>query len=124
MLGTCLDNSGEGYNFTLIASDFITWKIFAPDVSCLENIASLKENELKLNEVSSSSITLTEKNTEDFYYWIDRFLFKEEKQKATLKRIEESFGYQGHVFIESSTNLSALLRPWQYKCKSAFLFKE
>ena len=24
--------SGEGYNFTLIASDFINWKIFAPSV--------------------------------------------------------------------------------------------
>src|SRR3990170_4957575 len=27
--------SGEGYNFTLIASDFINWKVFAPDVSCI-----------------------------------------------------------------------------------------
>jgi len=103
-------NSGEGYNFTLIASDFITWKIFAPDVSCLENIGTLKEHELILNEVSSSSFTLTEKNGEDFYYWIDRFLFKEEKQKATLKRIEESFGYNGHVFIESFRELSSQFR--------------
>ena len=31
-------NSGEGYNFTLIASDFINWKVFAPDVSQLEII--------------------------------------------------------------------------------------
>ena len=30
-------NSGEGYNFTLIASDFIDWKIYAPDISCLIN---------------------------------------------------------------------------------------
>ena len=28
-------NSGEGYNFTLIASDFINWKVFAPDVAQL-----------------------------------------------------------------------------------------
>src|SRR5438067_12016614 len=26
-------HSGEGYNFTLIASDFINWKVFSPDVS-------------------------------------------------------------------------------------------
>ena len=25
-------NSGEGYNYTLIVSDFITWKVFSPDV--------------------------------------------------------------------------------------------
>ena len=29
-------NSGEGYNFTLIASDFITWKVYAPDVACVD----------------------------------------------------------------------------------------
>ncbi|MGI8656186.1 MAG: N-6 DNA methylase [Pyrinomonadaceae bacterium] len=93
-------NSGEGYEHTLIASDFITWKVFAPDVSCVAKLETLKEDELILNEVESASFTLTEHNAEDFYYWIDRFLFKEEKQKATLKRIEESFGYQSHVFIQ------------------------
>ncbi|KAF0142722.1 MAG: Endonuclease [Stygiobacter sp.] len=93
-------NAGEGYNFTLIASDCITWKVFAPDISCLEKINELNEEELILNEIKSASFTLTEKNAEDFYYWIDRFLFKEEKQRATLKRIEEAFGYQSIVFIE------------------------
>ncbi len=93
-------NAGEGYNFILIATDCITWKIFAPDVSCLEKISELNEDELILNEVKSASFSLTEKNTDDFYYWIDRFLFKEEKHKATLKRIEEAFGYQSNVFIE------------------------
>lgn len=93
-------NSGEGYNFTLIASDFITWKVFAPDVDSLNRLSDLKEDELKLDEVKSASFTLTERNSEEFYYWIDRFLFREEKQKATLKAIEESFGYQSKVFIE------------------------
>ena len=93
--------SGEGYNFTLIATDCITWKVFSPDVSQLDKIEQLKEHELILNEVKSSSFLLSERNAEDFYYWIDRFLFKEEKQKATLKRIEEAFGYQSHIFIES-----------------------
>ena len=35
--------SGAGYNYTLIVSDFITWKVFAPDVSCLERLDSLTE---------------------------------------------------------------------------------
>ena len=98
--------SGEGYNFTLIASDFITWKVFAPDVTMLDRIEELQEHELPLNEVKSSSFVLTERNADDFYYWIDRFLFKEEKQKATLKRIEEAFGYQSNIFIESFRELS------------------
>ena len=48
-------NAGEGYNFILIATDCITWKIFAPDVSCLEKISELNEDELILNEVKSAS---------------------------------------------------------------------
>ena len=99
-------NSGEGYNFTLIATDCITWKVFAPDISQLDKLESLNEHELILNEIESASIVVTEKNAEDFFYWIDRFLFKEEKQRATLKRIEESFGYQSNVFIESFRELS------------------
>jgi len=98
--------SGEGYNFTLIASDFINWKVFVPDVSQLEGIENLQEHELVLNEVKSSAFVLNERNTEEFFYWIDRFLFKEEKQKATLKRIEEAFGYQSYVFIESFRELN------------------
>ncbi|MDN3588068.1 N-6 DNA methylase [Pedobacter aquatilis] len=99
-------NSGEGYNFTLIVTDCITWKLFAPDVMQLEDLENLKEDELVLNEIPSASFILTDNNTEDFYYWIDRFLFREEKQKATLKRIEESFGYQSNVFIESFRELT------------------
>ncbi len=98
--------SGEGYNFTLIASDFINWKVVTPDVSLLDKLETLQEHELLLNEVPTASFTLTEDNAEDFYYWIDRFLFKEEKQKATLKRIEEAFGYQSPVFIECYREIS------------------
>ncbi|MEZ4526137.1 MAG: hypothetical protein R2941_09490 [Desulfobacterales bacterium] len=80
--------SGEGYNFTLIASDCITWKVFAPDVSQIDDLENLTEDELRLEEVKSASFALGEDNAEDFYYWIDRFLFREQKQKATLKRME------------------------------------
>lgn len=99
-------NSGEGYNFTLIASDFITWKVYAPDVLQLDKLETLKEDELKLNEVPSASFVLTDDNTEEFYFWLDRFLFKEQKQKATLERIEESFGYNSATFIECYREIS------------------
>jgi hypothetical protein len=97
---------GEGYDFTLIASDFITWKLFAPNVDQLDHLETLREDELQLDEIASASFTLTERNADDFYFWIDRFLFKQEKQKATLKRIEEAFGYQSNIFIESFRELS------------------
>ncbi len=103
-------NSGEGYNYTLIASDFINWKVVVPDVSQLGKLDSINEHELILNEVPNSSFTLTDNNAEDFYYWIDRFLFKEEKQKATLKRIEEAFGYRSTTFIESFRQISSVFQ--------------
>ena len=62
---------------------------------------SLQEHELILEEVSSASFTLTEPNAEHFYFYLDRYLFKEERRKATLKDIEEAFGYHSAVFIES-----------------------
>lgn len=103
-------NSGEGYNYTLIASDFISWKVVVPDVSQLEKLQDLQEHELILNEVPTTSFALTESNAEDFYYWLDRFLFKEEKQRATLKRIEEAFGYRSSTFIESFRQISAVFQ--------------
>lgn len=103
-------NSGEGYNFTLIASDFINWKVYAPDVTQLTQLSGLREHELILNEVPSASFILSEKNTTDFFYWIDRFLFKEEKQKATLQRIEEAFGYSSPVFIECFRQINSVFQ--------------
>jgi hypothetical protein len=99
-------NTGEGYNFTLIASDFINWKVFSPDISQLENLEEQTEDSLILTEIKSASFALNEDNQEDFFYWIDRFLFKEEKQKATLKRVEEAFGYQSNAFIQSFRELT------------------
>ena len=98
--------SGEGYNYTLIASDFINWKIFAPDITSIEHLETLQEHEVILNEIPTASFSLNNQNADDFYFWLDRFLFKEEKQKATLKRIEEAFGYQSNVFIESYRELT------------------
>lgn len=92
--------SGKGYNFTLIASDFITWKVYYPDALQIQHLDTLNEHELRLLEIEDASFELTETNAEDFYYWIDRFLFKENKQKATLQEIEYHFGYRSATFIE------------------------
>ena len=93
--------SGEGSDYVLIASDLINWKVFSIDEESLSDLGNLKEHEVKLNEVTTSSFTLTDNNTEDFYFWIDRFLFKDEKIKAKLKNIEEAFGSQSLVFREA-----------------------
>ena len=97
--------SGAGFDFTLIASDFINWKIVVPDISCIDRLEILQEHELILNE-TDLSFTLTENNAEDFYYWLDRFLFRETKQRATLKSVEQAFGFQSNIFIEAFRELN------------------
>jgi type I restriction-modification system DNA methylase subunit len=103
-------NAGEGYNFTLIATDCLVWKVYSPDISQLDQLDKLKEHELILNEDKDSTFILTEKNAEEFYHWIDRFLFKEEKVRATLKRIEDAFGHKSSTFIECYRQLSAVFK--------------
>jgi hypothetical protein len=100
--------SGEGYNFTLIATDCLVWRVYSPDVSQLDKLNQIKEDELILNEDKDSTFILTEKNADEFYFWIDRFLFKEEKLKATLKRIEDAFGHNSSTFIECYRQISAV----------------
>lgn len=103
-------NSGEGYNFTLIATDCISWKVFAPRIDQLSTLETLQENELILQEIETASFRLSESNQDDFFFWIDRFLFREEKQRATLQRVEEAFGYRSPVFIESYRELDKQFR--------------
>ncbi len=91
--------SGDGYDFTLIASDLITWKVYYPSIDSIQKMEGMTTDELELIENTSAGIKLTEHNSDDFYYWLDRYLFKEEKQRATLERIEDMFGYHSQVFI-------------------------
>lgn len=97
--------SGEGYNYVLIASDLTNWKVFSIDVSQLDRLSELREDELNLIENLQSSFTLKDGKEDDFYFWLDRFLFRNEKQKAKLATIAESFGSQSLVFREAYVEL-------------------
>ncbi|MGI8668931.1 MAG: N-6 DNA methylase, partial [Aridibacter sp.] len=101
---------GFGSDYYLIATDCINWKVFAIDVEHLDKLDSLNENELKLNEDENAAFTLTKRNGEDFYYWIDRFLFKEKRQKATLELVEQAFGYNSPAFQKSYGELQRHFR--------------
>lgn len=97
--------SGGDYNLTLITTDCITWKIFVPSFETFENINSIKLSEVKLEELKGGTFVLSEHNGNDFFYFIDRYLFRTEAQKATLEYIEQDFGLQSAVFINSFKQL-------------------
>ncbi len=90
--------SGSGSDYVLIASDLITWRVFSIAQESLERLDELREDEVILEEIESSAFELKDGKEEEFYFWIDRALFKEGKQKARLKNIEAAFGHQSIVF--------------------------
>lgn len=90
--------SGNNYNFTLIATDCVIWKIYTPKTeSVLFDVDNFVSSDLILEE--TDSIELNENNLDDFPYFLDRYLFKTEIQKATLKNITRDFGDKSQIFF-------------------------
>ncbi len=94
-------HSGKEYNLTLIITDCITWRVYVPSLETFEKIETVQPHEVVLDELKGGDFTLTEHNGKDFFYYIDRFLFRSQKQKATLAYIEQDFGLQSQVFINT-----------------------
>jgi hypothetical protein len=93
-------NWGEGkrYDFTLIATDCIVWKVYAPSY---EEIIENKRVEL----IETDHFELNEDNAEGFYYFLDRYLFRYTSQPATLENIKLDFGETSAIFLNSVKNL-------------------
>ena len=98
--------AGDDYHFTLIATDCLEWRVYAPrweDVAA--GFSSAKDIDLKLTD----SVTLTEDNTEAFYLFLDQYLFAKERRRPTLEAIERDFGETSRTFI---TSLGVLRRHY------------
>jgi type I restriction-modification system DNA methylase subunit len=126
-------NSGNQNSFTLIATDCINWYIYAPNYSLL---IKDKQNSFNLDDVElteKDKFRLDESNLLDFYYFIDRYLFKTELQKATLNNIEEDFGNNSIIFFKSiksiiehlqsqkeNPTINLAINQWRSKLKIAY----
>jgi hypothetical protein len=74
-------NSGCDYNFTLIATDCVTWKVYAPDYAAIIGKRQLTINDIQLKE--TKSFILVKDSASDFYFFLDHYLFK--KVVSTIK---------------------------------------
>jgi hypothetical protein len=90
-------NVGNDYAFTLIATDCIEWRILAPSYEDLVDTGVFQPDQVELTEVET--FTLTEDNARDFYFFLDRFLFRTEPQRPTLKRIKQDFGETSPTYL-------------------------
>lgn len=96
--------SGSVYNYTLIATDGLEWFIYAPDYEKMIGHAPFSVEDIQLKEIHDFKVT--EDNTSDFYYFLDRYLFKTESKKATLEDIKQDFGESSNTFVTCLSQLS------------------
>jgi methylase of polypeptide subunit release factors len=94
-------NSGDAYDFYLIATDCVRWAVYgvSPE-SYLGKINSnvpLKPEDIELKVVES--FVVSEDTSERFFHFIDRYLFRFEKQPATLDNILIDFGDSSALFM-------------------------
>lgn len=93
-------NSGNTYNFTLVATDCLRWEIFGVRPECYigRGMGDLPAEEIELQQIDS--FELAEENIDHFFSFIDRYLFRAEKQVPTLHSIEADFGNGSPVFTD------------------------
>ncbi len=78
-----------------------------------KNVLKWSLADIELKEVQS--FTLAADNSADFYHFLNRFLFKSEKIKATLQRVQEDFGEFSTTFLHSM----AILKKHFDSCKAS-----
>jgi len=97
--------TGNDYEFVLIATDCINWKIYYPDYEKLIDVDIITTNDVELEE--KDSFTLTEKNGENFFYFIDHYLFRTQAQRPTYQSIKKDFGDSSTTFLFSIRELAS-----------------
>lgn len=99
--------SGEEYQFLLIATDGIRWRVLAPDWSKLSDGILSSYHDFQLREVDKFELSL--ETLEDFPYFLDRTLLVTELKSATLQNISNDFGDTSTAFINSRDSLNKCL---------------
>ena len=90
-------HSGERYDFVLIATDGRVWRSYAPDLEVLLGLEAPNRKGLRKVE----DFEVKRDNEEQFFYFLDRLLFRSTKRKATLGEIQLDFGDTSRAFINT-----------------------
>ncbi|WP_279482218.1 N-6 DNA methylase [Aureimonas sp. SK2] len=98
--------SGQEYKFTLLSTDGVRWRRYAPDWS-LVSVDDLMGQSFQLREVQS--FELAPSNFGEFPFFLDEVLFADEAKAATLENIRADFGDTSRAFINSMTALNRCL---------------
>ena len=91
-------NTSAEFDFYLIATDCIRWNIYGPTPESYLDKTKISPDEVDLKVVDT--FVLTENNTNDFFGFLDRFLFRSAKLIPTLDTIQVDFGGSSSLFME------------------------
>ena len=91
-------NTSAQFDFYLIATDCIRWKIYGPTPESYLNKQNINADDVRLKVVDE--FTLAETNADEFFGFIDRYLFRSNKQIPTLHTIQVDFGDSSALFME------------------------
>lgn len=94
LVGNWRENKNE--NFILIATDCETWVVYTADYNAIADITNLNVKDVKLDV--KQEFIWKERNGEEFYYFLDRYLFAKDQIKPTLARIQDEFGHGSPVY--------------------------
>lgn len=94
--------SGRTYQYRLVATDGIGWVEYAPNWETLSDNLFF-DSSSKIKEVRR--FRLTEKNLDDFPFFLDQILFGDQIRPATLDNIEQDFGESSRTFINAISSL-------------------
>ena len=95
---------GQRGPFTLITSDGLVWRVYAPHYLQLEEgVASAHDLDLE----ETDAITVGEDNADDVYFFLDRYLFATEPVRPTLDGLKRDFGETSGVFLRALDALQA-----------------
>jgi len=98
-------HSGERYDFVLIATDGRVWRSYAPDLEVL--LAQETPTRIALRKVEDFEVKRD--NEQQFFYFLDRLLFRSTKRKATLGEIQLDFGDTSRAFINTVQAMRAAM---------------
>ncbi len=99
-------NTSAQFDFYLIATDCVRWNIYGPKPESYLNKARISADDVQLKVVDN--FTLTETNTDEFFSFVDRYLFRSSKQIPTLDTIQIDFGDSSSLFMEVFAGMKLL----------------
>lgn len=113
--------SGQEYKFTLLSTDGVRWRRYAPDWSKLA-MDDLMGRSFELREVQA--FDLSPSNFSEFPFFLDEVLFADEPKVATLENIRADFGDTSRAFINSISALTQCLPALERQSELRVAFEQ